>query len=345
MIRYIVFAIALLAGFGSLIAKEPPASKPKNDFRSLTGPNYEHLTLDTFTYRDAAHERKLHRMQEIAERIAGKSWEHRDWYRRRGWIVYRAWWTSLPDQFNAFGHRHHGLALPKGPFHHVSLETFHDKRKARPREIIAVGVRAGWVPVAPGWLGGIQYHDPRDMIDHSGPRMVFTYSQRKAEGKFADGVRSDEHLRRFQVTRNYGDTRYGIQVKGSPKYPTTDAEIVAVLETAEAFRDFCLNQLAALEKNVREQIPNGRGIGYRYYARDLSSFARADGTRFVAFRPKPPSSRRDLTKTEQQKLVAEAVALIERRRMLVNENFREIHAAIEKAFPLVEVLKAADALR
>ena len=341
MKRYICLAVILLSGTLTVFTFRKFVSVwSKEDGPLSLGSSYEQLTLDDFTFQYPAHREKLHRMQEIASRIAEESWEHREWYRLQNAIVYHAWWASLPNQINDLGHLDYGRDLTKlaSSFHRIVLNARNEKKRNKPREISAVGVEAGWIPEPPGWSGAIHYYDPRDSSETVLPRMKFFYNYRTKD-KFTDGVRSYEELRLFHVERTYGDTLYGIGVSGSVKYPETDSEIIQVLKTPEVFRDFCLKQLESLEKNVREQIPNGRGISYQYYTRDLFSSHRKHQIQFVSMRPQPPRSERELTKEEKQELVSEAVSLIERRRDVITENFYEIHAAIEKAFPLVEFLK------
>lgn len=127
-------------------------------------------------------------------------------------------------------------------------------------------------------------------------------------------------------------TRYAVYIRaGDPKPKgrvVPDAEVIDVLASPEAMRDYLLVGLRELDKKVEAEVTSGAGIGQASLADPPKG----------ASKPEDYRSARKITPEERTAVVAAARKEVARQMEAVRTEYKEMYQAYEKTFPLRDIL-------
>jgi hypothetical protein len=139
---------------------------------------------------------------------------------------------------------------------------------------------------------------------------------------------------RHVSARASGQNQDDYQLRAQLPTPDFATVLKAFYGTPEELRDFMLADIDALRKQSHEQLKAKLGITYY----DMSQ-VRSDNPPQAA--PTAPDGKlgRDLPPAVEKALAAQVEEQLQRDEDLVRKNFREIHAAVQQALPLRQLLK------
>ncbi len=145
-------------------------------------------------------------------------------------------------------------------------------------------------------------------------------------GMFLGGMR---HVTARASGTSQDDYSFQAQLP-SPEFATV---LKAFYGTPEELRDFMLADIDALRKQSQEELKAKKGLTYYDTSQvrsDNPPRPEPPNPSGVLARPLPPAVEKDLAKQVESDL--------QRQEGLVQKNFREIHAAVQQALPLKEMV-------
>ncbi|MDP6443405.1 MAG: hypothetical protein QGG36_25075 [Pirellulaceae bacterium] len=201
------------------------------------------------------------------------------------------------------------------------------KSKQGPR-ISGFNLRGSWRPKAPGWGAMVVIFSSRSYTAAAAGRETirvhFRHSDRTTINLPLAGwvAATPTSNPRLPTPRGFKETR--IASRGTR---LSIAQVRALTESAESFRDEAIRLISAVEASMIADIVAGRGVQRGVY-RQVDN----DGnTRFVAFDSKDVQP---LSGDEIEQFRNMVKKEFQRRRSIVQENYKELHPAILNAFPL-----------
>ena len=304
-------------------------------------PKLEEVKYSEFTFSDPALRAQLERYAEAARRMASKDWGQRTWFRTQDSYVYNSWWCSQPDQMTPKAPAPAPNGIPPGKeWHFVRLEayratlaTLNTKESNRdPREIQAVGLYVAWKPPTTGWRAHLWHQLPHNPLSHDQDSFGFDFQQLLDDGEpaaLAWRFRLAEELAFWQTEKVIEDTRYWIKVEQPLNVglgrTIPAAEVRSWLDSADSFRAAGEARLQTLKQQLEKHVPSGTAV--------------RSATLTQRERNLPPfPSKRPLSDAERKQILEDGLAKIEARRRAFVEHAADMHAALEKAFPLRECL-------
>jgi hypothetical protein len=201
------------------------------------------------------------------------------------------------------------------------------------KSVTHVRLNARWMPMS-GWGAHVEYWFPNRGGRFPSFQMKFSHD---AKGNFeypgywalilGDGW--------YQAGKQIDQVSYRVQVRvdGAESWMrrTSDEYIVRYLASEESFRDQGLAELDELETCARTQIPSGKAFFNPHSMKNVRS-------------DRPPVDMgpfrtSQLTQEQMAAFLHDAVSEIRRWKQMLRENYRDMYAAVVKAFPLRECLE------
>ena len=297
------------------------------------------LEFEQLPFSDASFKRQVRLFHDLAERVAAKDWLVRRYQDLRYSSAprYVAVWQTSDVSGNEYPrnvrpYRSMGIAL-SGP-------------SARGEEqVTTAGVGGRWVPLE-GWAASVslEVHSAPQKVPFGTGTLAFV-ALVKAHDRFfrLDAGRSENVIRLteyFVSVFVQPDRTLCYEYKGqlpSASSLRDSAEdlaesrrrFLALYASPESLRDTVLAQLEKLRRLVQDQIPRLEGVNVIDY-----SGVRSDSPPI----PSPAARLHPPSEETKKALLDQTLAELDSREKLVRENYREMHAAINKALPLGEVL-------
>lgn len=342
-ILYVVAVFAAGWGCSPRMDAPPGQSVPKLEPKSS-------VEFGELTFADEVQRRLLKRMDAEVREIADDSWVHESYWTRSDSYVVRARWTTPGYE----------LSSPGG--HSIVLSAYRHPDDL-PNQILGVAAEGNWRPDASGWGAYVTYSKRSRVLDFSGVpdsfRVVFRWCP---DGKFSWNTPTFEIYRdvaQYSARRQFEDTEYSFSVYVDPptyrKVRVSDEVVLRWLRSPESLRDEALAKLDQLAAKAKVEIPSGAAVRGAHYvdARDghgrQSLIARRQNASPVLLASQaaaatvaavpPPDSYRPLSVEEKAIVLRESLAEIARRKELVRNNYEQLHAALERAFPLRKCLQ------
>jgi hypothetical protein len=306
---------------------------------------------------------ELRTWERLARQVVTPEWQHTPWHvnERLHSTDYRTIWQRQD------GDGKNARTLQK-------IELRANPWSREPRKINSVSLSAIWRPDAEGWGANVgcstSAPSRSGTPDRPGKRWGI-YFHRHTQGDLDPRFGSYTlgflpGLAHFYDVKRFGGTTYNLRVVVEPadSRDITNAELKAWIESPEAMRDVGLKWLDELIVEIERQVRSGEAVQSAYRPNSDTDQAGRGGPAarlFISPRAKhslaalawpqlvvtippepekPDSERSDrkLTDEEQQLVIREAKEDIEKRRNILREKYREMHAALLKAFPLDEYL-------
>jgi hypothetical protein len=326
---------------GGDVAK--PAVMTDEEFQRKLDEDYgpkQFFKLDELKFADARHGELARRFDAAARELAGADWTHEEYNGRASSRSVAAHWASA-DREKQKGVEQHAIK--------IDVQRMPDA----PAEILAVGITANYAPATSGWGASVSCFDPRDRVWMQDLRFRIDFRY-YPEGEFtwqAPAIEFFKDLEAVALTAQFETTEYHVSVAAHP--PTSnsiaDDEVLRWLESADALRDMAVGKLDALARQAEKEILEGTAIRDAHLLADgAPRRPSSGGLALAATSPPdtggpqavpPPPSLREMTAEERKQVLADALAVIEERKKLIQDNHAEMFAALEKAFPLKECLR------
>ena len=211
------------------------------------------------------------------------------------------------------------------------METISSRKQER--EVSGVRLTASWFPKE-GWGVRVEYSINTGKFASQSFEVWFTDDNREISSStdYKLNLPAGEYLGR----KRYDRLEYVVNVTGRSRtdWETDhDPEVRRFSASPEGLLKEGLASLDELEQLARKQITSGEALTV------LDDSTISGG--------QPPeehsaSGQYELTDEREQEILGEALAEIERQRELLRENYRELHAAVVRAFPLSDCLTQAD---
>lgn len=306
---------------GEPITKKPPPLHP-----SLRLPPEKRpiLRLDELKFADGDLQRQTKLFHGLGEQVAGKDWQvqlYKD-HRYSPDPAFTAYWqTSVVTSANYIMkvRPYQGLS--------ISLQGKHADGVDQLNTMYAGGVL---VPLE-GWAAQVSYgvHPTRDGILKA--TLSATAGLARKDGVFAFDSSGPQMVRLTQqyvvaAATESTHSRYQFQTQIHP--PDLGRSLHTLYGTPETLRDEVLADIAALRKQAREELEVGQTIKYF----DMTN-VRSDNPPREA-----PAAQRPPTAKTKEMLLAEIEKQLAEQETAMRENFQEIHAAVQQAFPLKPLL-------
>lgn len=295
-------------------------------------------------------------------------------YRARG--VYFAEWATFPNERGRNPVNYHGpkelhcisigavfdadavttsrqslLPRPEHGSGAVSLTAPPAEESLLPNpEIVGVRLNARWKPAGEGWAATLRYRTfqggdyPRSGKPDEDFRISFLrYPPPDSDGLLNFAETRIEYSRTggawYTADRIFGGsngqppTMYEFVVNTTDAHDEArlprevpDQDVRRMMATPEALRDFGLAAYTALAKKIDEDIPSGKALRRMQLARNLHHGESPDALH----------SDRPLSPEELDEVHQTARAAIDLKIRLLREDYQEMHAALLRAFPLLE---------
>jgi hypothetical protein len=145
---------------------------------------------------------------------------------------------------------------------------------------------------------------------------VFECAHREPRADSPTSLRPDTRIYQFRVRTSNPET---VKVMGS-----ADEELRSVLASPESLRNYGLRVYAALALQIESDFLSGKA---------LQDVKKLNDHQFPVPATMPP------TPEERQRALEEARRWVRARLDAINTDYREMHAAVMKAFPLTDCLR------
>lgn len=266
-------------------------------------------------------------MDAIAEEIAGDDWFHEPWYQRRHRKDYHDYTTVLGTTCDAGGYISN--IWPNRPLHIIRLIA---SPPILNLDVIAnATVIASWYPEGEdAWGVHVSYHTslfarPRDVQFDN----FSMYFMRRGETELILPGRE------YNGNRKFGDVVYYFGVSESP---AADRDIRPYIESPESMRDHAIEVIQYLKERLEKQIPTGSAIRSLADPK-LPQYHEDEGPAAGSLRAPFPQPYQ-LTAAQRDEVLKQAFGDLNERARLWRENYRELYAAANKAFPLKRLFAA-----
>jgi hypothetical protein len=228
------------------------------------------------------------------------------------------------------------------PTHCISLRASH--HPDNPRKVRGVDLNATWRPEGDGWGVRLSYHAHKGNADNEKVREQFGltfFDQKKSPDSDAVlGVPGGGH----RVVKRFGDFEYVIASPTNSGDPPRGPQ--KFLSSAESFRDAALAVIDEAEPLIRKQVASGEAVRSVtdhsiMKTRTVGGTHGGDPPREEPYHPTfeaPLPEGYQLTDAQKQEIQKEITAELDRRRRLLRDHYKELYAAVQKAFPLQECL-------
>ena len=339
----------------------PPQKEPED-----VGPSTAASPQLVFSHPDD--EKLLRRWETIARRLAGPDWDYERCDELPISRSYRAWWSSVSGS-NDRSLPIHPSRRPVGREYH-SIVLFASRDAPKTHEVSGVGFEAKWYPAETGWGASVLCSTIRGDSQRKDPKSWTIYFQpaNRTRGPF---ISYYPRFAFYTASHDFGGTSYRLFVKSEPFDDTyqkgvDNATLRRWIATPESLRDTGLAWLKGLREKVESDVMADEAEGYLVESNShvpedqfftVSFPQRFSGLRgdlgqkgartIAAFLPAPepgserkprrPSDRK-MTDAEKKLVIQKADDAIARRRQLLEDHHREMHAALLKAFPVLELL-------
>ena len=273
----------------------------------------------------------LQQWEKLATELADETWERGEWCQPEGIPDFRTWWSSHPGTHDPLGSTTSRSPAGKA-VHEISIKALGDVWNKNPT-VQVVSVTASWYPPEPGWGAMLWYREGTERFS-SGNNSGFLLVQVKPGENWSYGSRltSNKELTYYQTMQTFGDTDYyvfvGLRGERDPMAEISEEQIRVWLAGPESFRFAALARLAAIDALIESELPANLGIDARLPA--------DNGKRIHQLRLR--RSARPLSEEELNQLLTTAHAELAQRKEHIEQNYKEMHAALTNTFPLRRLL-------
>ncbi len=347
----------------------PQKSTPKIEYV------LDDVDFSEFTFASSIIRSQMERMAEQTAALAGAQWDHRGWYQVNDCAIYSDRWCSLPKSIDAVRGCLHKNLPADAEVHSIFLEAF-GSPPHECMAIQALCLTASWQPGREARVKSIEKSIEKSAASEGGaPRerwgahveyylQQHAFSSQRDNFKFfcwkgVGGTPDSKQIglddfRGFRWRKRFGNRGYGINVALQARKTVPNSEIKRWLQSPESFRHEALSRLDSLASLAEKQLATGqleKHYGYQashsarepspsFAATSLSSrTASASVPAVIAFNSPPPMDfHQGISNEEKKVMLAEVRAEFARRKQLIGDNYEEMHAAMSKAFPLVQFL-------
>jgi hypothetical protein len=321
---YSIVAFAFCLSIASVAAKPPmPAGQ------------LVPIPLAKLSFTHDALRQRIHRIDKImagADYPAAKTiaWSRRPNSGRDGKSVddFVAQWSTATDRL--------GVSIQPGqePASTVRIYAEIDPKSAKLKrgpQIWRFSLRGQWKPKVPGWSAMVVIFSSRvhtaKAAGKEKSRIHFRHSDNKSTlslplADWAAATPKRPHSPPLPIPRGFKQTMLIFQ--------DTELSVVqtrALTKSAESFRDEAVRRIAAAEARMIADTLASRGV-------QRGTYRQTDNDGNTQFKASSPKDVKALSADEIKQLRGMAKKEFQRRRAVVQQNYKELHAVILKAFPL-----------
>jgi hypothetical protein len=314
--------------------------------------HWETVAIDELTSVNPMLLRRLRSLHATAGKVAKPFWDYQP-YHVRAWnsTLWTAWWATPAEALVPFGgFRIDPPPKPDEERHIIRIEALGSRRE--PHAIDEIYFTAYRLAKRGQWGAGIQYgfgewpegikygFGSKSRSLHRDVAFDLSFNLRMGE-PMADErsrFRLSTDLSGFRCDKIIGGLEYPFLVEPAPA-GNSDREIKPWFASAASLRECALKRLDELSPRVEKYILSYRGDGYYRVGHATPSEPAQPQLVLASFAPPPRPGGRPLTMSEKLQVLQEARDELNRRRKLVMDYFREMHAALVETFPLGNCLE------